>query len=347
MRGSETAMTGYQTAMSGCQETAMTGGQQKVLATACSNLALVKYWGKADPETNQPATPSLSIGLEALTTTTELTVSTGTEDEISVNNLQSGKPIDRVRAYLNLCRDRYGFQQAFRLVSQNNFPTASGLASSASGFAALSLAINQLMQLKLPDKQLSQLARRGSGSAARSIFGGFVEVVLEEDAFARPFAPAEHWPLRVVIVITDLAEKKPSSGEGMLRVAATSPHYQGWLDAHPNALDSAKQAIQERDFELLAKTSEANCMQMHLSIMTAEPPIHYWTESTIAVINKIKALRVAGCPVFFTIDAGPQVLAVCPEGTEGAIEQALEAVPGVIRIITSKVGGSPQVHYAD
>ena len=319
----------------------------KVLATACSNLALVKYWGKADPETNQPATPSLSIGLEALTSTTELTLSSGTEDEISLNSLHSGKPIDRVRAYLNFCRDRYGFQQTFRVVSQNNFPTASGLASSASGFAALSLAINQLMQLKLPDKQLSQLARRGSGSAARSVFGGFVEVVLEEDAFAKPFAPAEHWALMVVIAITDLAEKKPSSGEAMLRVAATSPRYQGWLDAHPDALATVKQAIQTRDFELLAKASEANCMQMHLSMMTANPPILYWTRGTIAVMHKIKQLRAAGCPVFFTIDAGSQVLAVCPEGTEGALEQALAEVPGVIRTMTSKVGGSPQVQYAD
>ncbi len=293
--------------------------------------------------TNQPATGSLSIGLDGLSTTTELSLAAGSEDEISLNTIQSGKSIDRVRTYLDLCRRLYGFEQHFRAITHNDFPTGSGLASSASGMAALALAINQLMALELSAKQLSQLARRGSGSAARSVFGGFVEVVMVADAFARQFASAEHWPLSVVIAITDLAEKAVGSGEAMLRSATTSPYYQGWLDSHPDDLTLLKQAISNRDFELLAEVSESNCLKMHATIITSRPPILYWTPATLALIHKIRQLRAAGCPVFFTIDAGPQVQAVCLKGSEQRLEQELQQVPGVIRTLRSELGGSPHI----
>ncbi len=316
---------------------------EQVLVTACSNVALVKYWGKLDPVTNQPATGSLSIGLDALRTTTQVALLSGADDELAINDIQSGKAIDRVRAFLALCRRRYGFEQHFSVTTHNNFPTGAGLASSASGFAALGLAINKLMALALPAKQLSQLARRGSGSAARSVFGGFVEVVLAADAFARPLAPAEHWPLSVVLAITDASEKAVGSGEAMLRTAATSPCYQGWLDSHPDDLLQARQAIANRDFELLARVSEANCLKMHAAIMTSSPPILYWLPATLALMHKIRQLRAAGWPVFFTIDAGAQMKAVCLAGSEETLERELQQVPGVLSTIKSPVGGAPCV----
>ena len=318
-----------------------------VTAIACANVALVKYWGKRDKADNQPATGSISIGLDALRTTTELTPTPGTEDKIAISgehvDIDTDKAVDRIRQYLDFCRQHHHFNQHFAVNTHNNFPTGAGLASSASGFAALCLAVNQLMSLQLNETDLSRLARRGSGSAARSVFGGFVEVIPGEDAFAQQAAPAEHWPLSVVVAITDTGEKPIGSTEAMLNTAASSPCYPAWLDSHPDDMAALRQAIAVRDFQSLATISELNCLKMHAAMMTSSPPIIYWSPATLALIHRIRALRADSVPVFFTIDAGPQVKAVCLAGAEDVVEPALQQVPGVISTLRTPVGGTPQI----
>ncbi len=227
--------------------------------------------------------------------------------------------------------------------SRNNFPTGAGLASSASGFAALVAAAAAALDLKLTARELSILARQGSGSAARSIFGGFVEMHAGRaadgsDSFAEPLLDPGAWPLEVVIAVTSTREKAVGSRSGMTRSAASSPYYRAWVATQPPDLDAAREAIRKRDFAALAEVAEHNCLKMHAAAMAARPPLLYWNGATVECLNEIRRLRSQGVEAFFTIDAGPQVKAVCAPGARAEVETALGALPGVVAVLTSGLG---------
>lgn len=314
-------------------------------AQAQPNIALVKYWGKRDPRLNLPATGSLSITLAALWTRTRVAFDESLRhDELCLNGAEDPAALGRVSACLDLLRRRAGTTARARVDSRNNFPTAAGLASSASGFAALVLAADAALGLALDRRTLSLLARQGSGSAARSLFGGFVSMAVGqredgEDVFAAPVLEAAQWPLEVAIAVTAHGRKSTASGAGMESSRRTSPFYPAWVDTAGTDLAAARNAVQARDFAALADVSEHNCLKMHAVMQASRPPLLYWTGATVDCLQRIRALRERdGVEVFFTIDAGAQVKAVCAPGALATVAAALADIPGVEQVLTSGLG---------
>jgi len=230
--------------------------------------------------------------------------------------------------------------------SDNDFPTAAGLASSASGFAALVVAADAALGAELPAGELAEFARRASGSAARSIFGGFVELTLVDSGRrteTRQLLEPEAWPLRVAVAVTEAGPKVVGSTEGMQRTERTSPYYPAWVASSPADLSEARTAVDRRDFESLSNVSESSCLKMHAVMMSARPGLIYWNGSTVECIRRVRQLRADGVPVFFTVDAGPQVKAIClPEAFE-RVRAELAAVEGVQQVLSSGLGNGARV----
>jgi len=317
---------------------------QQAKVRARSNIALVKYWGKADAGLNTPAVGSISITLDALWTDTEVRFDPALrEDTLVLDGVSRADQLARVSQCLDLVRARAGTDLMAAVTSANNFPTGAGLASSASGFAALVGAASAALGLDCTQRELSILARRGSGSAARSIFGGYVEMhkgskADGSDSFAEPLASAESFPLTVIVAITASGEKAVGSGVGMTRSAESSPYYGQWVATHAADLASARDAIRRCDFGALADVSEASCLKMHAAAMSTNPPLLYWNGATVDCLNRIRRLRADGLPVFFTIDAGPQVKAVCLPEAAPVLKRELEAMPGIEALIETGLG---------
>ena len=284
----------------------------KAAVKARANIALIKYWGKAESELNIPAVGSISITLKELWSETRVEFDNALPgDTLLLDGESRPDQLERVTKCLDVLRARAGCDDSARVVSSNNFPTGAGLASSASGFAALAASAASALGLELPPRELSVIARQGSGSAARSIFGGFAEMHAGSaadgnDSFAEPLLAAEAWPLEVVIAITERGEKAVGSRAGMGQSAATSPFYGAWVQSSDADLDAGRQAILDRNFGALAEVSEHSCLKMHATAMAARPPLIYWNAATVACLHAIRELRESGLAVFFTIDAGPQ-----------------------------------------
>lgn len=307
-------------------------------ARAHPNIALIKYWGKRDTELNLPAVGSISITLSTLHTDMTIALDASLdEDELTLNGDTAPGLLPRISAcidqVLGATRDRA------RIRSTGNFPVAAGLASSASAFAACVVAADALDDVQRSRDTLANLAGRASGSAARSLFGGFVELENEADAVRvdEILAPAE-WPLDVVVAITSEGKKAVGSGEAMEISRRTSPFYAQWIAEQEADLDTARDAIGRRDVAALGAIAEHNCLKMHSVMWTSRPPLVYWTSATIACMETVRRLRADGVPVFFTIDAGPQVKAVCDPSARADVERALADTPGVLRTLVTPLG---------
>jgi len=313
-------------------------------ARAGANFALIKYWGKADARLNVPAVGSISITLDSLFSETQVELDAAlVKDELTLNGRRRDEDLEKISACLDLLRRKASVTTRASVTSSNNFPTGAGLASSASGFAALVLAAEAALGLNLTPRERSIVARQGSGSAARSIFGGFVEMRAgtgadASDSFAEPLLAGSEWPLEVVIAVTAKGEKEVGSRSGMIRSATSSPYYPAWVAGQPADLTAARNAIRSRDFAALADVSEHNCLKMHAAAIAAQPPLVYWNGATVECLHAVRRLRAGGVPVFFTIDAGPQVKAVCAPGARPQVEAALRSLPGVIELLTSRLG---------
>lgn len=319
-----------------------------VRATACSNIALVKYWGKrtgVPAELNLPAVGSLSMTLDALRTETELEPAATDAFELD-DRVVTGDEARKVLRHLDrvwAAAGRPGARPPARVRSWNHFPTAAGLASSASGFAALTVAANAAFEAELPAAVLSSLARQGSGSAARSIFGGFVRLDRGtapdgSDCRARPIAGAEHWPLTLLVVQTTAGRKPIGSTDGMERCRQTSPYYPAWVDTSEADLDAAEAALVARDLPALGRVVEHSCFKMHACMMATDPALLYWNPTTLAVVQAVWRAREEGLLGFVTIDAGPHVKVLCEPATASALQERLRAVPGVLGVIAAAPG---------
>lgn len=306
----------------------------RATATAHPNIALVKYWGKRPGPGNIPATPSLSVTLDALTTTT--TVEVADADRIVLDGARITDP--KIDAFLHALRSEFDIPP-LAVTSASNFPAGCGLASSASGFAALVTAMDNALGLGLDRDARSEWARRGSGSAGRSIVGGF-GTLSERDGrwVARELLAPEAWPLRVVVGITSRARKAVGSTEGMERSRMTSPFYGSWVRSTQDDFAAAERAVLQRDFGRLARVAENSCLKMHALMLSSDPGLLYWNAATVDCLHRIRALRDAGTEVFFTVDAGPQVKAVCTADHESAVTDALKQVPGVDEVLVSGLG---------
>jgi len=296
------------------------GGAQASLkergtAFAPSNIALCKYWGKRDGALNLPVNSSLSISLGHLGTRTELRLRDEAGKMPAVHLNGELQPPDssfaqRTTAFLDLFRPMLG-NAAFEVRTENNIPTAAGLASSASGFAALVMALDDLAGWGLDGKQLSMLARLGSGSASRSVFDGFVQWHAGtnpdgSDSFAEPFS--KPWKeFRIGVLELSNARKPVGSRDGMNRTVATSELYKSWPRQAAADLEAIRAAIDARDFPMLGKTAERNALAMHATMMAAWPPLLYLQPETIEQIHKVQRVRADGLEVYLTIDAGPNI----------------------------------------
>lgn len=307
-------------------------------AQAQPNIALIKYWGKRDVESNLPAADSLSVTLDTLWTRMSLEFDERLkQDTLDVN----GSTAPSMLARVSHCLDRVvGNARAFaRVQSSSNFPIGAGLASSASAFAALVVAADQAAGSHLETNALARLAGAASGSAARSLFGGFVELTAgDEKIEVREIADSASWPLEVIVAVTAEGPKALGSTDAMIRSARTSPFYSSWLEQQAADMEIARQAVQQKDFAKLAAVAEHNCLKMHSVMWGSRPPIVYWNQATIACMETVRALQADGYSVFFTIDAGPQLKAVCLPEDGDYVRAALEQTGGVIRVLQSGLG---------
>ncbi len=317
-------------------------------ATAHSNIALCKYWGKrGEPALNLPAVGSLSLTLDALWT--ETAVAPASADAFELDGTGEGEA-RKVFAHLDriwTASGRAGARPRCLVRSVNHLPTAAGLASSASGFAALTLAAAAAFEWSPTRTELSSLARQGSGSAARSLWGGFVRLDRGnrpdgQDCVARPLHPADHWDVRLVVVQTTAARKPIGSTAGMERSRTTSPYWLPWIETSEADLAAAEVALASKDLAALGPVVERSCFKMHACMLASDPAILYWNGATTDVIRRAWQLRDEGLRGYVTIDAGPHVKVLCLAADAPALAERLGAVPGVVAVTVC--GPGPDAH---
>ncbi|HOC44788.1 MAG TPA: diphosphomevalonate decarboxylase [Thermoanaerobaculales bacterium] len=315
-------------------------------AVAHPNIALVKYWGKADEARNLPAVGSISITLDTLVTTTSVRFDRALpNDRFTLDGRPAPDQLPRVRSCLDLLRARLPGAPRAAVESTNSFPTAAGLASSASGFAALVVAADHALGTGLERAELAEQARRCSGSAARSLFGGFVELRLRPGSRCETgqILAAADWQLQVVIAVTSAEAKAIGSTAGMLHTERTSPYYGAWLATSEGDLAAARRAIEDRDFAALAAVAEHSCLKMHAVMLASRPGLLYWNGTTVECLRRLRELASHGVGVFFTVDAGPQVKAVCLPEAAGRVAEALAELPGVTEVLRCGLGEGARV----
>lgn len=308
---------------------------------ARANIALIKYWGKADTERNVPAVGSLSLTLDGLETETSITPAAQRSYLLDDRPMREHEAA-RIAA---LARD-VGIPDSvgFRFASKNRFPTAAGLASSASGGAAAALALWAATGRDWDRDAIIAAALRLSGSAPRSLYGGFVSLRPDAERGARivPHAWPSGWDLAVLVATTAVGRKDTSSRDAMMRSLA-SPYYRPWVETHPADLDAAEAALAAGNMEALFARMEANTMKMHALVLASEPPVWYWTPVTLAVLAAVREGKAAGLCGGFTMDAGPHVKLFVPAELVDPWRERLAAVPGVREVLVARPGSAPQV----
>ncbi|KAA2272639.1 diphosphomevalonate decarboxylase [Staphylococcus haemolyticus] len=312
-------------------------------ARAHTNIALIKYWGKADEALIIPMNNSLSVTLDRFYTETRVTFDeTLTEDQLILNGeAVNAKESAKIQRYMEMIRKEAGISEYALIESENFVPTAAGLASSASAYAALAGACNEALQLGLSDKDLSRLARRGSGSASRSIYGGFAEWEKghdDESSFAHR-VEADGWEneLAMVFVVINNKSKKVSSRSGMSLTRDTSRFYQYWLDNVEPDLKETKEAIAQKDFKRMGEVIEANGLRMHATNLGAQPPFTYLVPESYDAMRIVHECREAGLPCYFTMDAGPNVKVLIEKKNQQAIVDKFLQEFDQSQIITSDI----------
>ncbi len=312
-------------------------------AIAHPNIAFIKYWGNRDHTYRLPENGSISMNLADLATQTRVTFDPALSADIfDLNNLrQTGTALQRVTSHLNIIRGLRGIATRAHVMSENNFPAGAGIASSASAFAALTVAAVNALNLEMSEKDLSRLARRGSGSACRSIPAGFVEWyrgTSDVDSFAVSIARPAHWNLVDCIAIVETSHKKTGSTEGH-KLAASSLFQSARIDDAPRRIDRCRDAILNRDFESFAEIIEADSNMMHAVMMTSRPALFYWEPVTIEIMKAVQTWRKTGVPAAYTIDAGPNVHILCESSDLDNLKHRLSSIQGIKEILVSKPGG--------
>ena len=313
-------------------------------AIAHPNIAFIKYWGNKDETLHLPLNGSLSMCLDGLNTTTTVTFDPALQTDTLTLDGKSiqGAGLERVQRFLDHVRLLASKQIYAQVESVNNFPSGAGIASSASAFAALALASTHALGLQLTERDLSRLARLGSGSACRSVPGGFVEWQVGEsdaDSFAFSIAPADHWELVDLIVIVDRGHKSTGSAEGMTR-AQTSPLQAQRLADAPNRLAFCRQTILARDFAAFAEVVELDSNWMHAVMQSSQPPLYYWQPATEEILTNVFGWRAEGHAVCATVDAGPNVHVLCLPEEQDFLVSNLNAIPEVQEVIIARPGGN-------
>ena len=322
--------------------------------TAHPNIALAKYWGKLPGDANLPAVPSLSVTLGGVSTRTRVAFRDDlVADRLVLNGEEDdGAALGRAVTLLDRVRVASGEKRFAEVSSRNDFPTASGLASSASGFAALALAATRAAGLDWDAGKVSDLARRSSASAARSLFGGYVELDAGKSDSraadvhaARPVAAADLLDLRVLICVTTEGKKSVSSTDGMRATAASSPYYARWIEEAPRMYKDLRAALLARDFDAVGTLAEASALAMHACAIAAN--VVYWNGVTLEALRAVKLLRTRGTAAYATIDAGPHVKVLVRSEDAALVDTWMRAVPGVLRVIECTPGEGARLDTSD
>ncbi len=316
---------------------------QSATARAHANIAFIKYWGNRSAERRLPQNDSLSMNLSAAFTTTTVSFDPDLRDDRVVidGETRFGPARDRVVQHLGRIRGRAGVDTRARVESTNTFPLGTGIASSASGFAALTLAGAAAIGLDRTPRELSTLARLGSGSAARSVPGGFVEwhaADTDEGSYAESIAPPEHWDLRDLVAVVSRQPKQTGSTEGHA-AAALSSYYASRLLELRRRIPTVRKALLARDMDTLGPEAEAEAISLHVVAMTGRPPIIYWQPETVALLHQVHAWRAAGIPVYFTLDAGPNVHLLCEGHAAAELEAELAGLDYVEAVLHNRPAG--------
>lgn len=324
---------------------------QQATALAHPNIAFIKYWGLKDTANRIPANDSLSMTIGDLATRTTVTPDPGLKADVLVLNGETvtGGGLERAQLFMDRIRRLAGSPVHTLIESENNFPVGAGIASSASGFAALALAGSAAFGLDLPEPALSSLARFGSGSACRSIPGGFVAWHTDPatgDSYAKTFAPADQWDLVDLIAILSESHKKTGSQAGM-RLAGTSPLQEARVADAARRMRLCREAILNRDFDAFAAITELDSNLMHSVMMTSEPPLFYWQPGSLAIMQAVKGWQVEGLPVTYTLDAGPNVHVICPQEAMDEVLTRLRRMPGLINVLKGFPAGPARLLPGD
>lgn len=310
-------------------------------ARAHTNIALIKYWGKKDTALKTPLMSSLSMTLDAFyTDTTFIHDSSLTEDSFYLNNIkQNDNNSERVFNYIHHLQKLFNLKGHFTIYSTNHVPTSAGLASSASAFAALATAFAKSYQLELTLTDLSRLARLGSGSATRSIFGGFVKWIKGNDqtSVAVPIDQKPDWDLHMLAVEVNTGVKKISSSKGMIQ-AQTSPFYLPWLERNDEEITMMENAIKSKNFTKLGELAELSANEMHATNLTTTPSFTYFETQTLKLIKLIQELRSQGIECYYTIDAGPNVKILAQKNNLSAISSAVHTLLDNVKIVDASFG---------
>lgn len=317
------------------------------ICRAHTNIALIKYWGKRDQDLILPMNSNLSLTLDRFYTDTEVHFSSDfTSDRLILNDtLQEEAETQRISQFLDHFRAYAGTSLKAQVTSYNHVPTAAGLASSASAFAALAGACNQALALELDLTTLSRFARLGSGSATRSIFGGFVEWQKgtgDKDSIALPFDDAQ-WDIGMIIIALNKKQKVISSREGMAHAMATSPFYSLWPTLSKEKLAAIKPAIKAHDLQKIGEIAEHHAMMMHATTLSANPPFSYFEPETLVAIQAVHQIRQSGIPAYVTMDAGPNVKVLCHYSDADRIMAKLQDNFPSDQLIASKPGQGIQL----
>ena len=314
---------------------------------AHTNIAFIKYWGKENEELIIPQNNSLSLTLDAFYTETKVTFDDQLDADVLYidGEIEDEKALKKAQVILDLVREEAKIDWSAKIESKNFVPTAAGLASSASGLAALAGAASLAAGLELSDTELSRLARRGSGSASRSIYGGFAEWqkgTTDKDSIAVPVDDA-NWDIGMIFVIVDDKRKDVSSTEGMRLVVETSPYYDGLVNSAKEDLADIKVAIQEQNIIKTGEIAERSALKMHALNLSANPPFNYWSPESIIAMRNVSELREKGYPAYLTMDAGPNVKIICRASDLDAIHAILSETYRVDQIVKSLPGPGIQI----
>lgn len=329
----------------------------KATVRSPSNIAFIKYWGAKDLKRAIPANSSISMTLESCYSrcSVEHVDDGSSEHEIywrpsqDVTEFAEAPPsfAARVRHHLDTLRRLTDCGGRFRVATENSFPAAAGLASSASGFSALTLATLGALDLDYPVAKRSELSRlSGSGSASRSVLGGYVEWPEDgpgdggAECYAVQLATADDWPLANVIALVQTGPKTTSSLDGHRR-ARSSPYWRTRQRRLPARLAAVRRAIEARDFDLLGPVVEAEAIDLHCVAMTSHPPVFYWQPATLTVLEAVRQLRADGVAAWSTMDAGANVHVICQPADADTVADKLGAIESVERIIRDRVGSGP------
>jgi len=320
-------------------------------AQANPNIAFIKYWGNRDNVLRLPMNGSISMNLDGLSTRTTVSFQPSLPfDELIINGHEvTGSGLDRVSYILDIIRGMANIYERAEVMTENNFPSGAGIASSASAFAALALAGSKAAGLNLSEPELSRLARRGSGSASRSIPDGFVEWQMgttDEDSYSFSIAPADHWKLVDCVAIVSASHKKTGSTEGHA-IAPTSPLQAARVADAPRRLDICRNAILNRDFNSFASIVELDSDMMHSVMMTSTPALHYWNPASLQVMESVRQWRWDGLSVCYTVDAGANVHVLCLEPEAHTVDKQLREIDGVRDVLVARPGGAAKIVNGD